>query len=73
MTAVAKPVREVVAALITRCVNTDSLITALESIHNLDLGIGVPITFGPSDHDGSHKVWGTALDKSGQYQILDLD
>jgi eukaryotic-like serine/threonine-protein kinase len=52
---------------------TDSLIAALESIHNLDLGIGVPITFGPSDHDGSHKVWGTVLDKNGQYQILDLD
>ncbi len=52
---------------------TDSLIAALESIRNLDLGIGVPITFGPSDHDGSHKVWGTVLDKNGQYQILDLD
>ena len=52
---------------------TDSLIAALESIRNLDLGISVPITFGPSDHDGSHKVWGTVLDKNGQYQILDLD
>ncbi len=52
---------------------TDSLVAALESIHGLDLGIGVPITFGPSDHDGSHKVWGTVLDKNGQYQILDLD
>jgi hypothetical protein len=73
MTALAKPMREVGAAILTRSVSTDSLIAALESIHDLDLGIGVPITFGPSDHDGSHKVWGTALDKSGQYQILDLD
>ena len=52
---------------------TDSLIAALESIHNLDLGIGAPISFGPSDHEGSHKVWGTVLDGKGQYQILDLD
>ncbi|HEV2971796.1 MAG TPA: ABC transporter substrate-binding protein [Pirellulales bacterium] len=52
---------------------TDSLIAALESIHNLDLGIGAPITFGPSEHQGAHKVWGTVLDSKGQYQILDLD
>ena len=52
---------------------TDSLIATLESIHNLDLGIGAPISFGPSDHEGSKKVWGTVLDKQGQYQILDLD
>ena len=52
---------------------TDSLIATLESIHNLDLGIGAPISFGPSDHEGSHKVWGTVLDAKGQYQILDLD
>jgi eukaryotic-like serine/threonine-protein kinase len=52
---------------------TDSLIAALESIHNLDLGIGTPISFGPSDHEGSQKVWGTVLDAKGQYQILDLD
>jgi ABC-type branched-subunit amino acid transport system substrate-binding protein len=52
---------------------TDTLIEALESIHNLDLGIGTPITFGPSEHQGSHKVWGTVLDDQGHYQILDLE
>jgi ABC-type branched-subunit amino acid transport system substrate-binding protein len=52
---------------------TDRLIDALESIHNDDLGIGTPITFGPSEHQGSHKVWATVLDKAGHYQILDLD
>ncbi len=31
------------------------------------------ITFGPSDHDGSHKVWGTVLGADGQYQVLDLE
>jgi ABC-type branched-subunit amino acid transport system substrate-binding protein len=52
---------------------TDSVITALESIHGLDLGIGVPISFGPSDHQASHKVWGTVLGADGQYQVLDLE
>ncbi len=52
---------------------TDSLIAALESIHNLDLGIGAPINLGPSEHQGAHKVWGTVLDSKGQYQILDLE
>ena len=52
---------------------TDSLIDALESIHNLDLGVGAPLNFGPSEHQGSHKVWGTVLDKSGRYQVLELE
>ncbi|HKD37504.1 MAG TPA: ABC transporter substrate-binding protein, partial [Pirellulales bacterium] len=52
---------------------TDSVIAALESIQNFDLGIGTPISFGPSEHQGSHKVWGTVLDKTGQYQTLELD
>jgi ABC-type branched-subunit amino acid transport system substrate-binding protein len=52
---------------------TDSVIAALESIHGLDLGIGVPINFGPSDHQASHKVWGTILGADGQYQVLDLE
>jgi len=52
--------------------NTDTLIEALEKINRLDLGIGTSITYGPSDHQGSHKVWGTVL-KNGIYQPLELD
>jgi ABC-type branched-subunit amino acid transport system substrate-binding protein len=51
----------------------ESLIEALESIRNLDLGIGTPISFGPSEHQASHKVWGTVLNKSGNYQSLELE
>ncbi len=54
-------------------VTTDSLIDALEGIHNLDLGIGTPISFGPSEHQGSHKVWGTVLNEACKYQLLDLE
>jgi branched-chain amino acid transport system substrate-binding protein len=52
---------------------TDSLIDALESIRGLDLGIGVPLSFGPSEHQASHKVWGTILDGAGTYKPLDLE
>jgi len=50
----------------------DGFIAAAESITDLDLGIGSPISFGPDRHQGSNQVWGTALDESGTYQTLDL-
>jgi ABC-type branched-subunit amino acid transport system substrate-binding protein len=52
---------------------TDSLINSLEAIRDLDLGIGSTINFGLSEHQGSHKIWGTVLDESAHYQILDLE
>jgi ABC-type branched-subunit amino acid transport system substrate-binding protein len=52
---------------------TDTLVDALEAMKGLDLGIGVPLTFGPSEHQASHKVWGTVLDGSGAYKALDLE
>ena len=52
---------------------TDSLVEALEEIRDLDLGIGEPIKFGPSKHQGSSKVWGSILDDKGNYRDLDLD
>jgi len=53
--------------------NMDTLREALESIRELDLGFGTIINFGPSEHQGSHKVWGTILDSAGKYQMLDLE
>ncbi len=50
----------------------DGFIEAVESISGLDLGIGSPISFGPDRHQGSDQVWGTVLDGSGKYQMLDL-
>jgi len=51
----------------------ESLIDALESIHGLDIGIGAPITFGLSEHQGSHKVWGTVLDETATYHVFELE
>jgi branched-chain amino acid transport system substrate-binding protein len=53
--------------------NTESLVEALEGIHGLDLGLGVPLNFGLSEHQGSHKVWGTVLDATGGFQSLELE
>jgi branched-chain amino acid transport system substrate-binding protein len=52
---------------------TDSVIDALEGIHGLDLGIGTKLSFGLSEHQASHKVWGTILNEAAQYQVLDLE
>jgi hypothetical protein len=52
---------------------TDSLVAGLQSIHALDLGIGTPLTFGLSEHQASHKVWGSVLDGAGNYQVLEMD
>src|SRR5262249_25590645 len=53
--------------------DTETLVKALEGIRDFDLGIGVPINFGSSEHQASHKVWGTRLDETGRYQPLDLE
>lgn len=52
---------------------TDSLVAALESIKNLDMGIGTPLTFSPSEHQASHKVWLTILDGHGVYKAVHAD
>jgi ABC-type branched-subunit amino acid transport system substrate-binding protein len=52
---------------------TNELVAALESIKDLDLGIGTPLGFAPSEHQASHKVWGTTIDTDGGLREIDLD
>jgi ABC-type branched-subunit amino acid transport system substrate-binding protein len=52
--------------------DTERLVDALEGLRDFDLGLGVSVSFGPSEHQGLHKVWGTQLDASGRYQAIDL-
>jgi ABC-type branched-subunit amino acid transport system substrate-binding protein len=56
-----------------RDLDTERLVDAFESIKNFDLGIGAPISFGLTEHQGSHKVWGTQLDAQARYEVLDLE
>ncbi|HZT24826.1 MAG TPA: ABC transporter substrate-binding protein [Pseudolabrys sp.] len=53
-------------------IDTENLVSSFESMHNLDIGLGTPVKFSRSEHQGVHKVWGTQLDASGHYQPLDL-
>ena len=53
--------------------DTEVLIDALENIRDLDLGLGTTLNFGPSEHQASHKVWGTQLDAAGHFKPIDLE
>jgi ABC-type branched-subunit amino acid transport system substrate-binding protein len=52
--------------------DTERLVTTLENLRDLDIGLGTPVTFSRSEHQGVHKVWGTKLDANGRYQPIDL-
>ena len=52
--------------------DTEKLVEALETVRDFDMGLGALISFGPTEHQGSHKVWGTQLNEYGRYQAIDL-
>ena len=52
--------------------DTERLVGTFENLHDLDIGLGTPVTFSRSDHQGVHKLWGTQLDETGHYQPIDL-
>jgi len=53
--------------------DTEKLIDNLESMRNLDMGLGTPLNFGRAEHQASHKIWGTALDENGRFQPIELE
>jgi len=53
--------------------DTEKLIDVLESLRDLDLGLGVSLGFGRAEHQASHKIWGTALDENGKFQAIELE
>jgi hypothetical protein len=53
--------------------STENLVDALESVRDFDMGLGARISFGPTEHQGSHKVWGSQLNENGRYQAIDLE
>jgi len=52
--------------------DTETLVDTLENLHDFDMGLGTPVTFGRTEHQALHKVWGTQLDAAGHYQAIDL-
>ncbi|HWJ17845.1 MAG TPA: ABC transporter substrate-binding protein [Geobacterales bacterium] len=55
-----------------RQLDAERLVETLENLHDFDIGLGTPLTFGRSEHQGVHKVWGSQLDATGHYQPIDL-
>jgi ABC-type branched-subunit amino acid transport system substrate-binding protein len=53
--------------------DTEKVVEALETLHDLDVGLGVPVSFSRTEHQALHKVWGTQLDVNGKYKPLDLE
>ena len=53
--------------------DTEQLVDTLETMRNIDLGLGTQLSFGRAEHQASHKIWGTALDETGTYQPIELD
>jgi ABC-type branched-subunit amino acid transport system substrate-binding protein len=56
-----------------RDLDADRLVGALESIRDLDVGIGARISFSPAEHQGSHQVWGTLLQPDGTWKQVALE
>ncbi len=52
--------------------DNEKLVEALESMRDVDVGLGTAINFGRSEHQASHKVWGTQLNEAGKYEPFDL-
>src|ERR1043165_6790772 len=53
--------------------DTEKLIDALERITDFDSGTGGNLSFSMSQHQASHKVWGTMLDDQGVFKSIDMD
>ena len=53
--------------------DTEKLVDALETMHNVDMGLGTLLNFGLTEHQASHKIWATILDGTGHYKPLDLE
>lgn len=56
-----------------RYLTVESLVERLEQIRNLDLGIGSTLSFSKSDHQASHRVWGSVINAQGEFEALDFD
>jgi branched-chain amino acid transport system substrate-binding protein len=52
---------------------TEKLVDSLEQFKNVDLGFGAQLSFSLSEHQGSHKVWGTRLDDQCKVLPADLE
>jgi ABC-type branched-subunit amino acid transport system substrate-binding protein len=55
-----------------RDLDVEKLVQTLENIRDYDIGLGTLVSFGRSEHQGVHKIWGSQLDANGHYLPIDL-
>ncbi|MBI3327200.1 MAG: ABC transporter substrate-binding protein [Nitrospinae bacterium] len=48
----------------------ENVVDGIESLKDLDIGIGIKLTYSTTEHQGSHKVWATVI-KEGKFVPLD--
>jgi branched-chain amino acid transport system substrate-binding protein len=53
-------------------IDSEKIVASFENLRDLDIGLGAPVNFSRSEHQGVHKVWGTQIDGDGRYQPIDL-
>jgi len=51
----------------------EELVNKLETIKDLDLGIGSKTSFDPSNHQASHRVWGVTIKPDGSFDSVSLE
>jgi serine/threonine protein kinase/ABC-type branched-subunit amino acid transport system substrate-binding protein len=56
-----------------RDLDTEKLVDALEHIQDFDPGTGSNLGFSMSQHQATHKVWGTMLDDTGAFRSIDME
>jgi ABC-type branched-subunit amino acid transport system substrate-binding protein len=56
-----------------RELDTEKLVDALEHMQDFDPGTGSSLGFSMSQHQATHKVWGTMLDDQGGFKSIDME
>ena len=54
-------------------ITPDHLVDAFETIKGYDPGLGGELKFGVSEHQASHRVWGSVIDEKGEYRSLEME
>jgi serine/threonine protein kinase/ABC-type branched-subunit amino acid transport system substrate-binding protein len=53
--------------------DTESLVDTFERLQDYDPGTGSKLSFSTSQHQASHKVWGTQIDEQGVFRSIDME
>jgi len=56
-----------------RALDSETLVAALETLHENQTSLEVPITFSADDHQAWHRVWATRMEKGHRERPIDLD